>query len=396
MQEQEIKAKLKKDILDILGYCINCRFCLPSCPRFDITAGDISQGASGITRALYYTVKWEETDKEILNELRDILYSCMTCKNCEIACKNLSTATKLVDAIEKGRQLLIEEMIGPMPEQKRALESLERYGNPYGMLPSERKDWMKGLNVPNFSKEAGAEVLFYVGCTAPHDAAVQNMAKAFVKLLEKAQVRFGVLEDEVCCGNPSLKMGEVSLFENLCEKNLNQFKSLGIKHIVTLSPHCFDTLANRYPQEAIQGIKVQHYSQFLADLIEQKRLVFNSRIEKKAAYQDPCYLGRHNDVYDAPRKVLSSILGAKFIEFPRSRADSLCCGGGGGRMWADFEAEVERIANLRVKEAIEIGVEIIVTACPWCLINIVDAVKSVNVEDKLRVKDFAELCVEAL
>jgi Fe-S oxidoreductase len=191
-------------------------------------------------------------------------------------------------------------------------------------------------------------------------------------------------------------MGEVSLFENLCEKNLNQFKSLGIKHIVTLSPHCFDTLANRYPQEAIQGIKVQHYSQFLADLIEQKRLVFNSRIEKKAAYQDPCYLGRHNDVYDAPRKVLSSILGAKFIEFPKSRADSLCCGGGGGRMWADFEAEVERIANLRVKEAIEIGVEIIVTACPWCLINMVDAVKSVNVEDKLKVKDFAELCVEAL
>lgn len=396
MEEQEIKEKLRKDILDVLSYCINCQFCLPSCPRFDITTGDISQGASGLTRALYYTVKWGETDREILNELRDILYSCMTCKSCEIACKNLSTATKLVDAIEKGRQLLIEEMIGPMPDQKRALESLEKYGNPYGMLPAERRDWMKGLNVPNFSKEVGVEVLFYVGCTAPHDAAVQNMAKAFVKLLEKTQVRFGIIEDEACCGNPSLKMGEVLLFEDLCEKNLNQFKSLGVKHIVTLSPHCFDTLVNKYPQEAMQGTKVQHCSQLLADLIEAKRLVFKSRIEKKVTYQDPCYLGRHNDVYDAPRKVLNSIPGIELIEFPRARVDSVCCGGGGGRMWTDFESEVERIANIRVKEAIEVGVELIVTACPWCLINMTDGVKSVNVEDKLKVKDLAELCVEAL
>lgn len=394
MQEQEIKQKLSKDILDILGYCINCRFCLPSCPLFDITAGDTRQGASGVTRSLYYAVKWDETDKEILNELRDIVYSCMTCKNCEIACKNLATATKLVDAIEKGRQLLIEEMIGPMPEQKRALKSLERYENPYGMPPSERKDWMKGLNAPSFPK-AGAEVLFYVGCTAPHDVDAQNMAKAIVKLLEKAQVRFGVIEDEVCCGNPSLKMGEMLLFEDICEKNLDQFKSLGVKHIVTLSPHCFDTFLNRYPQEAMQGIKVQHYSQLLADLIEQKRLVFKTKIEKKVAYQDPCYLGRHNEVYDAPRKVLNSIPGIKFVEFPRARADSVCCGGG-GRMWTDFEAEVERIANLRVKEALEISAEIMVTACPWCFINMIDGVKSVNVEDKLKVKDLAELGVEAL
>jgi len=394
MQEQEVKEKLSKDILDILDYCINCRFCLPSCPLFDITVGDMKQGASGVTRALYYAVKWGMTDKETLNELRDIVYSCMTCKNCEIACKKLATATKLVDAIEKGRQLLIEEMIGPMPEQKRALESLERYGNPYGMPPSERKDWMKGLNVPSFSKES--EVLFYVGCTAPHDPAVQNMAKALVKLLETAKVRVGIVEDEVCCGNPSLKMGELLLFEDICEKNLNQFKSLGVKHIVTLSPHCFDIFTNRYPKEAMQGIKVQHYSQFLADLIDQKRLAFKSRIEKKVAYQDPCYLGRHNEVYDAPRKVLHNIPGIKLVEFPRAKVDSLCCGGGGGRMWTDFEAEIERIANLRVKEALEIGVDMIVTACPWCLTNMIDGVKSVNVEDKLKVKDLAELSVEAL
>ncbi len=394
MQEQEVKEQLKKDILDILAYCINCRFCFPSCPRFDITPGESYQGSSGITRSLYYAIKWGLDDKESLNELRDILYSCMTCKNCEVACKKLSTATKLMDAVEKGRQLLIEEMIGPMPEQKRALESLERYSNPYGMPPSERKDWIKGLGTPSFSKET--EVLFYVGCTAPHDPAVDKMAKAVVKLLQQTKVKFGIIEDEICCGNPSLKMGEVLLFEDLREKNLNQFQELGVKHIVTLSPHCYDIFMNRYPEEAMKGVKVQHYTQFLADLIDQKKLAFKSKIEKKVTYQDPCYLGRHNDIYDAPRKVLHNIPGIKLVEFPQARIDSVCCGGGGGRMWADFESEIERIANLRVKEALEIGVEMIVTACPWCLINMIDGVKSVNVEDKLAVKDLAELCVEAL
>jgi len=392
--EQDVKEKLSKDILDILGYCINCRFCLPSCPRFDITTGDVYQGASGLTRSLYYTVKWGLTDKETLNELRDIIYSCMTCKNCEVACKNLSTGTKLVDAIEKGRQLLIEDMIGPMPDQKRALESLERYSNPYGMAPSERKEWLKGLNAPAFTKES--DVLFFVGCTAPHDAYAGKIARALVKLLEKAKVKFGIIEDEACCGNPSLKMGELLLFEDICEKNLTQFESLGVKHIVTLSPHCFDTFVNRYPEEAMKGIKVQHYTQFLADLIDQKKLAFNQKLEKKVTYQDPCYLGRHNDVYDAPRKVLHNIPGIKLVEFPKSRIDSVCCGGGGGRMWTDFEAEIERIANLRVKEALGTGVDMIVTACPWCYINMVDGVKSVNVEDKLEVKDLAELYVEAL
>jgi len=394
MQEEEIEGKLKQDILDILDYCINCRFCLPSCPLFDITTGDISQGASGMTRALYYAVKWGETDKEILNELRNILYSCMTCRNCEVACKDLSTGTRLAEAIEKGRELLIEEMIGPMPQQKRALESLYLYGNPYEVPSSKRKAWLMGLNVPSFSREA--EVLFFIGCTAPNDLDAQNMAMALVQLLKEAQIRCGILEDEICCGCPSLKMGERGLFEEICEKNLNQFTSLGVKRIVTFSPHCFDTFLNRYPQEEMQGIKVQHYSQFLADLIEQKQLVFKTRVEKKVTYQDPCYLGRYNDVYDEPRRVLDSIPGLELVEFSRARADSLCCGGGGGRMWADFDAEVDRLANIRVKEALQAGAEIMVTACPWCLINMVDGVKSLNVEDSMKIKGLPELCVEAL
>jgi Fe-S oxidoreductase len=395
MLEKDVKVQLKEEILDILGICINCRFCFPSCPRFDITIGENSCGGSGLTRSLYYAIKWDMKDKESLTELRDLLYACMTCKNCEVACKKLSTATKLLDAIEKGKQLLLEEMIGPMPDQKRALASLEKYGNPYGMASSERKEWMQGLSAPRFSKEM--DVLFYVGCTAPHDPMVARMAKAIVALLEKANVKFGIIEDEICCGNPSLNMGERLLFEDISAKNLDRFKSLEVKHIVTLSPHCFDTFMNRYPEESMQGIKVQHYTQFLADLIDRKALVFKKKIEATAVYQDPCYLGRHNEVYDAPRKVLHNIPGIKLVEFNKSKVDSVCCGGGGGRMFADFESETDRIANLRVKEALGIGgAGMVVTACPWCLINMVDGVKSVNVEEKLTVKDLAELCLEAL
>jgi Fe-S oxidoreductase len=146
----------------------------------------------------------------------------------------------------------------------------------------------------------------------------------------------------------------------------------------------------------MEGVKVQHYIQYLDDLIKKKQLVFNKKIEKKVAYHDSCYLGRYNNVYIEPRRVLKSIPGLEVVEFRKNQDDSICCGGGGGRMWSDFESETERIANLRVKEALSVGAETIVTACPWCLINLRDGVKEVNVEAKLAVKDLAELCMEAL
>ncbi len=389
------EEELKESILDVVTNCVKCRFCLAACPLFDITEGWHSQGAAGIICSLYTALRWG-AEGEFKETLRNLLFSCTTCKKCVLACQETSVGVDLLDAICKGRQLFIEEMIGPMPQQKKALEFSERYGNPYGMLPSERTEWMKGLGVPNFSRGAGLEVLLYIGCTAPHDSRVADVARAVIQLLKKAQVQLGILEDEVCCGCPAARLGEQLLFEDLTQENLNQFKSLGVKQIVTLSPHCFDTFINKYPKEEMQGIKIQHYSQFLAELIEQERLVSRSGIEKKVTYQDPCYLGRHNDIYEEPRKVLNSIPGIELVEFRRCKADSLCCGGGGGRMWADFEAERERLANIRVREALDVGAEIIVTACPFCLINIEDGIKSVNVEDSLKVKDLAELMLEAI
>ena len=384
------EEELKESILDVVTNCVKCRFCLAACPLFDITEGWHSQGAAGIISSLYTALMWG-AEVEFKETLRNLLFSCTTCRNCVLACQETSVGVDLLDAIDKGRQLFIEEMIGPMPQQKKPLEFLERYKNPYGMLPSERKEWMKGLGVPDFSGVAEAEVLLHIGCTAAHDPRVANVARAVIQLLKKAQVTFGILEDEACCGCPALRLGEQLLSEDLAQENVNKFKSLGVKQIVTLSPHCFDTFINKYPKEEMQGIKVQHYSQLLRDLIKQSRLVFNSRVEKKVTYQDPCYLGRHNDIYEAPREVLNSIPGIELVEFRRCKAESLCCGGGGGRMWADFEAEGERLANIRVREAIDIGAEMIVTACPFCLINMEDGIKSVGVEDSLKVVDIAEL-----
>jgi len=300
-----------------------------------------------------------------------------------------------VDAIETGREWLIEKMVGPMPEQKSLLEHTERYGNPYGILPSERSEWMKGLGVPQFSSASGHELMLYVGCTAAHDPLVGNMARAIVKVLQLAHVSFGILEDEVCCGSPSKDVGESFLFDDLSSKNIAQFKALGVTHIVTLSPHCYNTYVNQYPTDQMSEIKVQHYSQFFADLIDSGRLLLRNRVPRRVTYHDPCYLGRHNSVYDAPRKVIAAIPGIEFVEFGRCRENSLCCGGGGGRMWSDFEAETERMANIRAREALALQAETIVTACPFCLINMVDGIKSVNADDRLNAKDLAELVLES-
>lgn len=404
---EENAGELRQDILDIASSCIRCRYCLPSCPLYEITQhsddgnvptgimeGEVSYGASGILQALYHIVKWELRDKNILTELRDILYSCTTCRNCELTCDKSATGVKLLDAFNKGRELLIEEEIGPMPNQRKPLESLLRYGDPYGITSKERKDWMASIDAPFFSCKSEFDFLFYVGCTASHDPRVGEMARTIVKLLKKARVSFGILEDETCCGCPSLRLGDRLLFEDICQKNLSQFNLLEPKQIITLSPHCYDTFANEYPQDEMQAIKMKHYTQFLAELIEQGKLTFKSGAEEKVVYQDPCYLGRHNDIYEEPRKVLNNIPGIKLHELGRTRENSLCCGGGGGRMWSDFSAEEDRMANIRVKECLETGASTLVTACPFCLINLDDAVKSVNIEDLLKVKDLAELVTE--
>ncbi len=392
--QNNLEDELKTGILDTLKYCINCRFCLPSCPLFNITSGEISHGGSGITRSLYYAVQWGLEDKETLNELKDILYECTTCGSCELACKNLSTGTKLVDAIMKGRELMIEKQIGPMPEQKRVLESLYKNGNPYMITARKRKAVVRELNLRTFDEKA--DVLLYLGCSTSIDQDVQQTAVALGQILDHSSIRYGVLEDESCCGEPSLKMGETGLFEEMIEKNLGFFKKHNTKKIVTLSPHCYDTFTKKYPQGQMQDLQVQHYTQLLAELTANNRLNFSKSIEKRVIYHDPCYLSKSNTIWEEPRNVIRSIPGVDLVEFAGNRSDSLCCGGGGGRMWTDFSAENDRLANIRVSEAVEKKAQVLVTTCPWCFINMNDGVKAVNAEGRLEILSLAELCAQAI
>jgi len=393
--EEQYLEDLKNEVLEVLSTCINCRFCLPACPLFEVTTGEVFHGGSGITRSLYYSLKWNEKGKDELKELREILYSCMMCKACETTCKNSSTGTRLLTAIQKGREILIEKMVGPMPEQKKVLESLEKYGNPYDMNKSDREMWMKLLGAPQKEKES-TEVLLFIGCTAPHDDYAGKMAKSLVKLLNKAKISYGIFEDEICCGHPALTIGDSFIFNDIAEKNIEKFKKLDVKTIVTLSPHCFDTYKNKYPIDALKGIEVMHYTQFINKLIKEKRITFSDRLDKIVTYHDPCYLGRHNGEYTAPREILSSIPGVNFVEFNRNKENALCCGGGGGRMFVDIETETERLGKVRAREAGEIGAEVIATACPWCIIMLTDGIKTEGLTEKVEAKDICELILSAM
>jgi len=205
------------------------------------------------------------------------------------------------------------------------------------------------------------------------------------------RTEFSILGNkETCCGNEVYSLGEKGLFEELVEKNLASFSSYGVEQIITTSPHCFHAFQNRYGK----NLAVQHYTQYFADLIDKGKLKFSGKVEKAVTFQDPCFLGKHNSIYDEPRKILEGIPGVSFLELNMSRKRSICCEGGGGRMWHDIPGE--RLAEARIKEAIDVGAEILAVACPFCLLTFDDAIKTTGTEDKIQVMDILELVAEAL
>jgi Fe-S oxidoreductase len=213
--------------------------------------------------------------------------------------------------------------------------------------------------------------------------------------LNKLGTDFGILgSEEKCCGEAVRKAGYEDTFQSLVHSNINTFSSNGVKTVVVTSPHCFHTFKNEYPEFGGE-FQVIHIAQYLAQLIDQGKLKFSKELNKKVMYSDPCYLGRHNGVYDEPRMVLQSIPGLELIEFPDSREDALCCCGGGGRIWMDTVKE-ERFSNIRVEQAIEKGVDVIAVACPYCFLNYRDSVLTMGKEESIQVKDISELVAEAM
>ncbi len=369
MNVQELAQKHK------LLECIHCGICTGSCP---------------VARKANLNVRRYMREVSVGGKLtihpQNELWSCTTCATCGLRCpKEINPYDFLIDI----RSLAVEE--GQIATTIRdALESIYKNGNPWGRIRSKRSEWAQGLNIKHVSQ--GTDLLYYVGCTPAYDPRIQNVAKSLAKCLEKAGVNFGTLGDEEnCCGNEVYGMGEKGLFDFLVEENVKLFNKYAVKQIVTSCPHSYHSFQKRYGQT---NFEILHHAQLLADLIGKGKFTVSKEMNKTVVYHDPCFLGKQNGVYDEPRKVIESIRGVKLVEFERSRERSLCCEGGGGRMWVDIPGE--RLAEVRVKDAAEAGAEILAVACPFCLLTFEDAVKTAGLEGKLQVLDVAELVSQAI
>ena len=369
MNVQELSQKHK------LLECIHCGICTGSCP--------VARKANLNVRRYMREVCVEG---RLTIHPQNELWSCTTCATCGIRCpKEINPYDFLIDI----RSLAVEE--GQIATTLRdALESIFKNGNPWGRIRSKRSEWAQGLNIKHVSQ--GVEFLYFVGCTPAYDPRVQGVAKSVLACLERAGVSFGILGDEEnCCGNEVYSMGEKGLFDFLVEENVKLFSKYGVKQLVTSCPHSYHSFKNRYAQTSFE---VLHHTQLLAELVDEGKLAFPREINKTIIYHDPCFLGKQNGIYDEPRKLIESVPGVKLVEFERSRERSLCCEGGGGRMWIDIPGE--RLAEIRVREAFDLGAEILAVACPFCLLTFEDAVKTTGLEGKLQVLDIAELLSQAL
>ena len=325
-----------------------------------------------------------EADELMFGEIWD----CTTCRECEMSCP---ARVEIVEAVVGTRSIFVEE--GRVPRTgARALESVFRFGNPWRLPKVERALWSSQLQVKDLTRGERGEVLLFVGCAPSYDLEARRMAQAAAEVLRKLGVDFCILgAEELCCGNEVLKMGEEGLFEFLRERNLESFKRYEVREIVTLSPHCFNALRNLYDLP----VPVRHYTQFILPLLEERKGLLR-RFERRVAYHDPCYLGRHNGIYEEPRRILKLVPGLELLEFEQNRERSLCCEGGGGRMWVEASRRGMRLSRLIAREARRLGAEIIATSCPFCLLNILDAVKTEGLEEEIKVFDILEILREVL
>jgi len=325
------------------------------------------------------------------------IWHCTTCRACLDVCP-VYVATP--DAIQQARSKLVEEGTHMPPLLTRSLKNLYKYNNPWEATKKKRAQWSGDLEIPDISQseEAGG-LCYFVGCTTSMDIRTQELARSFARILKYGRVPFGTLgKREPCCGDIARRVGEDGLFEKQMEDCIELFRCYGIRDVVTSSPHCFHTFRNEYP--AFQALKppeeqvefrVRHYTELLRELVAADSLKLEKPLNIKVTYHDPCYLGRHNQIYDVPREVITAIPGVQMVEMAHNRADSLCCGGGGDRIWQeDLDADV-KMSEIRIREAEDTGAEILITACPLCLIMLEDARKTTGLEDSLRVMDLNEL-----
>ncbi len=364
---------------DAFKLCYQCGLCDTLCPwnrvRDFSMRRIVRQATFGLT--------------EIENEE---IWRCTTCGRCPQQCPR---GVKIIEAGVSLRRIATEYGVfpGPVRPIRTVRASLLGEGNPLSQKRQNRADWAQGLSVKTYSE--GTDVLYFPGCYLSYDPRLRRVAKATASVLKAAGVDFGILGTmESCCGESIRKTGDEELFRRLAKENIKTFIDNGVKRILVSSPHCYHTFKNEYP-EFMVNFEVIHISQFLAQLMEEGRLRLSGLYRKRVTYHDPCYLGRHNGVYDEPRDLLKRIPGAELVEMAESRAESLCCGGGGGRIWMETP-KGERFSDLRLSQAVETGAEVLVTCCPYCITNFEDSRLNLEGGEDLEVRDITEVIQEVI
>ena len=392
-----------KQLLD-LDACTDCGRCQDRCPAYlsgkplsprkviqDLKAHllDRSDALLGAKGANPGNGNNGDGVKALIGEVitEDELWACTSCRACQEICP---VFVEHIDKIIDMRRNLVLEQANIPETGEAVLRCIETRGHSCRGTTLTRTDWTSELDIKLLSEDANVDLVYYVGCAAALEDRSMKVAIAMGKILKAAGVNFAILgPEETCCGEPARRLGNEYLFQMQAMKNIELLKGYNVKKVVTTCPHCFNTIKNEYPQFGGE-FEVIHHTQLVAELLKQGKIKPASMSDGKLTYHDSCYLGRHNDIYESPRQILTNMSQSKLLEMKRTRRNGFCCGGGGGRYWME-ERIGKRISEVRIEEVIETGADIVATACPYCLQMFEDAIKAKEVEESLKVLDIAEL-----
>ena len=376
---KEIVDVIKESGGEAFKRCFQCGLCDVVCPWNRVRTFSMRKI---VRQATFGLTEIESED----------IWRCTTCGRCPQQCP------RDVKQIESGVALRrIATEYGVFPTSVKPIRtvsaSLVGEGNPLNEERAKRADWAEGLSVKTFTE--GMEILYFPGCYLCYDPRLKKVARATANIFNRAGVNFGILGRKMDGSVESIyKTGDEELFKRLARENIKTFIDNGVKKILVSSPHCYHTFKNEYP-EFMVDFEVVHISQYVFELIREGRLEIKKEYEKKVTYHDPCYLGRHNGIYDEPREAIKKVPGLELIEMPESREDSLCCGGGGGRIWMETP-KGERFSDLRLEQAIGVGAEVLVTSCPYCIANFEDSRLTLDVTENIEVKEITEIIQESI
>lgn len=376
-----------KDIFDT-DSCTLCMRCQDRCPAF---ATDKPLSPMKLISQLG-EVAFNTPDSRLIDIIgKDALWACTTCRACQEICPaSIEHVNKIIDL---RRAMVLMEGEFPGEEVMAAMEATEVNGNPLGVGYAERGDWIAGLGIKTLAEDPEVDILFFVGCYGSFDKRNIAVAKSFVKLCQAAGVKVGILgKEEKCCGEPMRKMGNEYLYQTLASENIETIKGYGVQKIVTTCPHCFNTLEKDYRDLGLE-MEIVSYVVFLEQLIVEGRLRIQAE-DISCTYHDSCYLGRHNDIYEAPRKLIEAA-GGQLVEMERNRDEAFCCSAGGGRILAE-ENIGERINIRRVQMAAGTGTDVLISNCPFCLTMFEDGVKGAELEGVMKPLDIAEILAERI